>query len=80
LALNRYRLTWECKLQVLREVEAGKPLAQATREHRLHPTLTHRWPKEHRQYAQRGKPEKPGVTPQPTSEQTLLVNPAFIYT
>jgi transposase len=50
LALNRRRFTRDFKLQVIREVEAGKPVAQAAREHQLHPTLIRRWQHEHQQY------------------------------
>jgi transposase len=52
LALNRRRFTREFKLQVVREVEAGKTLAQAAREYQVHPTLIVRWRKEHLQYAE----------------------------
>jgi transposase len=52
LALSRRRFTREFKVQVIREVEAGKALAQAAREHQLHPTLIRRWQKEHQQYAE----------------------------
>ena len=41
------------KLQAVREVEAGKPIAQASREHQVHPTLISRWRKQHAQYAER---------------------------
>lgn len=43
MALNRRRFTREFKLQVLREIEAGKSIAQAAREHQLHPNLITRW-------------------------------------
>ena len=33
----------EFKLQVLAEITAGKSVAQAAREHQLHPTLIGRW-------------------------------------
>ena len=39
MALKRRRFTGEFKLQVVREVEAGKALAQAAREYQLHPSL-----------------------------------------
>jgi transposase len=51
LALRRRRFTREFKLQVIREVEAGKTIAHAAREHQLHPTLLRRWQHEHQQYA-----------------------------
>ena len=53
MALRRRRFTREFKLQVVREVEAGKSPAQAAREHQVHPTLIIRWRKEHLQYAER---------------------------
>jgi transposase len=53
LALKRRRLTREFKLQVVREVEAGKTPAQAAREYEVHPTLILRWCTEHLQYAER---------------------------
>jgi transposase len=46
-------LTREFKLQVVREVEAGKTLAQAARAYQVHPTLLLRWCNEHLQYAER---------------------------
>jgi transposase len=39
MALKRRRFTREFKLQVLREIEAGKTIAQAAREHEIHPNL-----------------------------------------
>jgi transposase len=51
LALKRRRFSREFKLQVVRAVEAGKPLAQAAREYQLHPTLIVRWRQEHLRYA-----------------------------
>lgn len=35
----------------MREVEAGKPVAQAAREHQLHPNTILQWRKLHEQYA-----------------------------
>jgi transposase len=52
MALKRRRFTREFKLQVLREVEAGKSIAQAAREHELHPNLITRWRSLQTQYAQ----------------------------
>jgi transposase len=53
LALKRRRFTREFKLQVVREIEAGKIPAQAAREYQVHPTVLVRWQKEHLQYAER---------------------------
>jgi transposase len=52
MALKRRLFTREFKLQVLREIEAGKSVAQASREHQLHPTLVAKWQKQHSQYAE----------------------------
>lgn len=43
MALKRRRFTREFKLQVLREIDAGKTIAQAAREHEIHPNLITRW-------------------------------------
>jgi transposase len=53
MALRRRQFTKEFKLQVLREIEAGKPLAQAAREHELHATTILGWRQRHEQYAER---------------------------
>jgi len=50
---HRRKFTPEFKLQVLAEIAAGKSIAQAAREHQLHPTLINRWQKQHRQYTNR---------------------------
>ena len=44
--------TKDFKLQVIRQVQAGKSIAQAAREHELHPNLIAKWQKLHTQYAQ----------------------------
>ena len=51
MALRRRQFTKEFKLQVLREIEAGKPLAQAAREHELHACTILGWRTRHEQYA-----------------------------
>ena len=51
MALKRRRFTREFKLQVVREVEAGKLVAQAAREHQIHPNLITRWRSESAKYA-----------------------------
>jgi transposase len=53
LALKRRRFTREVTRQVVRELEAGKPPAQAAREYQVHPTLIVRWRKAHQQDAER---------------------------
>jgi transposase-like protein len=41
------------KLQVLRVIEAGKSLAQVTRECQGCPPVIHHWQQEHQRYAER---------------------------
>ena len=53
MALKRRRFTREFKLQVVREVEAGKPIGQAAREHQVHPNLITRWRSEFAKYAEK---------------------------
>lgn len=50
---HRRKFTREFKLQVMAEIAAGKSIAQAAREHLIHPTLIGRWQKQHRQYSDR---------------------------
>ena len=52
MSLKRRTFTKDFKLQVIRQVQAGKSLAQAAREHDLHPNLIAKWQKLHAQYAQ----------------------------
>lgn len=51
MSLKRRSFTSAFKLRVVREVEAGKALAQAAREHHLHPNLIRTW---RRRYGERG--------------------------
>jgi transposase len=53
MTLKRRQFTREFKLQVIREIEAGKTVAQAAREHQLHPNTILKWRKLHEQYAER---------------------------
>lgn len=55
MGLKRRRFNKELKQQIIREIEAGKPAAQAAREHQVHPTLISKWQKQHLQYAERAK-------------------------
>ncbi len=52
MGLKRRKFTREPKLQVVREVEAGKPIAQAAREYDIHPTQITKWRQLHRRYAE----------------------------
>ena len=53
MTLKRRQFTKEFKLQVIREIEAGKSVAQAAREHQLHPNTIIKWRQLHQQYAER---------------------------
>jgi transposase len=53
MTIRRRQFTKDFKLQVIREIEAGKSLAQAAREYQLHPNTIIKWRKLHQQYAQR---------------------------
>jgi transposase len=52
LTLKRCRFTREFKLQVLREIETGKTVAQAAREHEIHPNLITKWRSLRHQYVE----------------------------
>ena len=52
MSLKRRVLTKEFKQQIIREVQAGKSIAQTSRENDLHPNLIAKWQKLHEQYAQ----------------------------
>lgn len=51
VGLKRRKFTREFKQQVVREVEAGKSVAQAAREYDIHPTQITKWRALLRQYA-----------------------------
>jgi transposase len=52
MALKRRQFTRDFKLQALREIEAGKSVAQASRQHQIHPSLISKWQNQHSQYAE----------------------------
>ena len=52
MSITHRIFTKDFKLQVIRQVQAGKSIAQAAREHELHPNLIAKWRKLHTQYAQ----------------------------
>lgn len=56
MARARRQFTREFKLQVVREIEAGKSLASVAREHQVHPNLIGRWKSEHLKYAEKAFP------------------------
>lgn len=53
MSQKKRQFTREFKLQVVREVEAGKSIAQAAREHQIHPTLIGKWRSHNSQYGER---------------------------
>ena len=53
MSIKRRIFTKEFKQQVIREVQAGKSIAQASREHEVHPNMIARWQKLHEQYAEK---------------------------
>lgn len=52
MSLKRRTFSKDFKQQVLREVEAGKSLAQATREHQLHPNSISEWKRQAARYGE----------------------------
>ena len=50
MAVRRRTFSRDFKLQVVREVEAGKSQAQAAREHQLSQNMLSRWCRQHRRY------------------------------
>jgi transposase len=53
VAGKRRQFTRDFKTQVVREVEAGKPIGQVAREYEVHPTQLRRWCQLQQQYAGR---------------------------
>jgi transposase len=53
MAVKRRTFSRDFKLQIVREVEAGKSQAQIAREHRISQTLISRWRRHHRRYKDR---------------------------
>ena len=51
--IKRRQFNREFKLQVIGEIEAGKSLAQAAREHQVHPNTLGKWRDQHAQYGER---------------------------
>lgn len=43
MSLKRRRFTAEFKTRLLREIDAGKSVGQAAREHEVHPNLVSKW-------------------------------------
>jgi transposase-like protein len=53
MGLKRRRFSRDFKLQVLYEIEGGKSIVQASREHQIQPSLISKWHKQQRQYQER---------------------------
>lgn len=53
MSLKRRQFSREFKLQVVRELQAGKSLAQAAREHQISAGTLIDWRRKHEQYADR---------------------------
>lgn len=53
MSLKRRQFTLEFKQQVLREIEAGKSIAQAAREHQLHPNCIGEWKRQLARYGEK---------------------------
>jgi transposase len=51
MSAKRRRFSKAFKLQVIREVEAGKSMAETAREHELHPHLIRKWRQQVATYA-----------------------------
>ena len=56
MSLKRRQFTREFKLKVLQEEDAGKTISQLAREHKVHPTLIHRWRQQLRRQGDRAFP------------------------
>lgn len=52
MGLKRRQFTREFKQQVLLEIEAGKSIAQAAREHQLHPQCIGEWKRQFARYGE----------------------------
>lgn len=50
MSKTRRHFGQEFKLQVIREIEAGKSLAQASREHQVHPNMLCKWRQQYQRY------------------------------
>jgi transposase len=63
MALKRRQFTRDFKLQVVREVDAGKPMAQVARQHQINLNTVAKWRKQLRQYPQTALPVMVALTP-----------------
>jgi len=63
MTVKRRVFSRDFKLQVLREIEAGKSQAQVAREHQINQQILTRWYQEYREKKERAFPGKPGAQP-----------------
>jgi transposase len=52
MALSRRRFTREFTLQLLREIHAGRSIAEVARAYEIHPNQIGQWRREHAKYAE----------------------------
>jgi transposase len=52
MSKTRRQFSKAFKLQVIRELEAGKSLAQAAREHQVHPNMLRKWQQQVESYGE----------------------------
>src|SRR5688572_576133 len=53
MTIKRRQFTKDFKLHVLRELEAGTSIAQAARQHQLHPNVIRKWRDQFARYGDR---------------------------
>jgi len=47
MSKKRKQYSREFKIQVIREIESGTPVAQVARQHEVHESLIHKWKKQY---------------------------------
>jgi len=47
MSKKRKQYSREFKIQVIREIESGTPVAQVARQHEIHESLIHKWKKQY---------------------------------
>ncbi len=65
MTVKRRTFSRDFKLQVVREVAAGKSQAEVAREHQLNLHMLTRWCREHRKYKDRAFPGNGSTGPNP---------------
>ena len=56
MTLKRRQFTREFKLQILQKADSGKSISQVAWNHKVHPTLIHRWRQQLRRQGDRAFP------------------------